>query len=55
MMQPSRSDGGRVSVDEAKQWDYTIDETLYNQLFDVLEDGINEGRFTEDQATSLGR
>lgn len=50
-----RPEGGRVSADEAAGWNYEIDIPLLNQLFDVLEDGINEGRFTEDQATSLGR
>ena len=50
-----RPEGGRVSADEAAGWNYEIDIPLLNQLLDVLEDGINEGRFTEDQATSLGR
>ena len=50
-----RPNGGQVSVDEATKWDYTIDKELYDKLLDVLEDGINKGRFTEDQATSLGK
>ena len=50
-----RPNGGQVSVDEATKWDYTIDKELYEELLDVLEDGIDKGRFTEDQAASLGK
>lgn len=45
----------KVDVDEAVKWDYTIDIKLLNQLLDVLENGINEGRFTANQAASIGR
>ena len=50
-----RPNGGRVSVDEAIKWDYTINEDLYNQLIDIIEDGINERRFTKDQVASIGQ
>ncbi len=50
-----RKDNGKVSVDEAPNWNYTIDIKLLNQLLDVLENDINKGRFTANQAAALGR
>lgn len=51
----TRKENGKVTADEATRWDYTIDITLLNQLIDILENGINEGRFTANQAASIGR
>lgn len=45
---------GRVSIDEAVQWNYSIDIQTLNQLLDIYENRINEGFFTVDQATSIG-
>lgn len=50
-----RPDGGRVSVDEAANWDYTVNDAKLNELLDIFENGIDEGRFTEDQIASIGR
>lgn len=50
-----RKDNGKVSVDEALNWNYTIDIKLLNQLLDVLENDINKGRFTANQAAAIGR
>lgn len=50
-----RPEGGRISADEAEKWDYVINDAKLNELLDILENGINEGRFTEDQAASIGR
>jgi len=50
-----RPEGGRVSADEAEKWDYSLDDAKLNELLDIFEYGINEGRFTADQAASLGR
>lgn len=50
----NRENGGLVSIDAAKHWDYSVSNALINQLLDIIEDGINKGRFTKDQAASLG-
>ena len=50
----NRENGGLVSLEAAKRWDYSVSNTLINQLLDIIEDGINKGRFTKDQAASLG-
>ena len=50
----NRENGGLVSLEVAKRWDYSVSNTLINQLLDIIEDGINKGRFTKDQAASLG-
>jgi hypothetical protein len=50
-----RPERGRVSADEAANWDYTVNDAKLNELLDIFENGINEGRFTEDQAASIGR
>jgi len=50
-----RPDGGRVTPEEAEGWDYTLNDSKLNELLDIFENGINEGRFTEDQIASIGR
>lgn len=50
-----RPEGGRVSAKESENWDYTLNDAKLNELLDIFENGINEGRFTEDQIASIGR
>lgn len=51
----SGNNGRGVTIDEASNWDYTIDDETLSKLLDIYENGIDQGRFTADQAAAIGR
>ena len=50
-----RPNGGRVSVEEATKWDYTVTDELLNNLLDIIENGLNERRFKPNEIAIIGR
>jgi len=47
------SGGVRVSIEEAKKWDYTMTQELSDQLYNIMMEYINSGKLTPEQIKSL--
>ena len=47
------SGGKRVSIEEAKKWDYTMTQELSNKLYNIMMEYINSGKLTPEQIKSL--
>lgn len=50
----NHNNGGMlVSHEEAKAWDYTIDEDLQRKLYEINQSYITSGRLTNEQIKAL--
>ena len=47
------SGGVRVSIEEAKKWDYTMTQELSDKLYDIMMEYINSGKLTPEQINAL--
>ena len=47
------SGGKRVSIEEAKKWDYTMTQELSDKLYSIMMEYINSGKLTPEQIKSL--
>jgi len=47
------SGGVRVSIEEAKKWDYTMTQELSDKLYNIMMEYINSGKLTPEQIKSL--